>query len=84
MITDTHSNLISPLHHHTNSYHNKKEACALVHKIRNQDRAMLEGTEREAKERQGQNWPSKKVLPNFPMNIKVAPFIFIIIDNQAK
>ena len=37
---------------------------------------MPERTEREAKERQDQNWPDKKVLLNFPMNIKVAPFVF--------
>ena len=37
---------------------------------------MSEGTEREAKERQGQKWPGKIVLPNFPMKIKVAPFVF--------
>ena len=47
---------------------------------------MPEGTEIEAKERQGQNcWPGKNLLPNFPMKIKVAPFVFtnqVIIDNQ--
>ena len=37
---------------------------------------MSEGTEREAKERQDQNWLGKNMLPNFPMKIKVAPFIF--------
>ena len=37
---------------------------------------MPEGTEREAKERQGQNWPGKHLSPNFPMKIKVAPFVF--------
>ena len=37
---------------------------------------MPEGTERESKERQGQNWPGKKLLPNFPMKIKVATFVF--------
>ena len=37
---------------------------------------MPEGTEREAKEWQGQNWPGKNLLPNFPMKIKVAPFVF--------
>ena len=37
---------------------------------------MTEGTEREAKERQGQNWPGKNLLPNFFMKIKVAPFVF--------
>ena len=37
---------------------------------------MPEGTEREAKEGQCQNWPGKNVLPNFPMNMKVAPFVF--------
>ena len=39
-------------------------------------RAMPEGTEGEANERQGQNWPGKNVLPNFPMKIKVSPFVF--------
>ena len=37
---------------------------------------MPEGTEREVKERQGPNWPGKNLLPNFPMNMKVAPFVF--------
>ena len=37
---------------------------------------MPEGTETEAKERQGQNWPGKNVLPNFPVKIKLAPFVF--------
>ena len=37
---------------------------------------MTEGTEREAKERQRQNLAGKNVLPNFPMKIKVAPFVF--------
>ena len=37
---------------------------------------MPEGPEREAKERQGQNWPGQNVLPNFPMKMKVAPFVF--------
>ena len=37
---------------------------------------MPEGTEGVAKERQGQNWPVKNKLPNFSMNIKVAPFVF--------
>ena len=36
---------------------------------------MPEGTEREAKERQDQNWPGKNLLPNFPMKMKVAPFV---------
>ena len=39
---------------------------------------MPEGTEREAKDRQGENWSSKNLLPNFPMNIKIAPFVFTI------
>ena len=46
---------------------------------------MPEGTERETKERQGQNWPGKNVLPNFPMKIKVTPFAnfhFFFLDNQ--
>ena len=37
---------------------------------------MPEGTEREAKERQGQNRPGKNVLPNFSIKIKIAPFVF--------
>ena len=37
---------------------------------------MPEVTEREAKERQGQKWPGKNELPNFPMKIKVSPFVF--------
>ena len=49
----------------------------MVHKIRKQDfGAMPEGTERVAKDRQGQNWPGKNLLTNFSMKIKVAPFIF--------
>ena len=39
-------------------------------------RAMPEGTEREAKERQGQKCQGKNLIPNFPMKIKVAPFVF--------
>ena len=26
-------------------------------------------------ERQGQNWPGKTLISNFPMKIKVAPFV---------
>ena len=37
---------------------------------------MPEGPEREAKERQDQNWPGKYFLPNFSMKVKVAPFVF--------
>ena len=37
---------------------------------------MPEGNEREAKERQGQHWPGKNLLPNFTMKMKVAPFVF--------
>ena len=37
---------------------------------------MPEGTEREVKERQGQKWPGENGLPNFFMNMKVAPFVF--------
>ena len=37
---------------------------------------MLEGTEKEAKERQGQNCPGKNLLSNFSMKIKVAAFVF--------
>ena len=36
---------------------------------------MPEGTEREAKDRQGQNRPGKNLLPNFSMKIKEAPFV---------
>ena len=43
-------------------------------------KAMPEGTEREAKERQSQNWPGKNLLPNFPMNIIVAPSFSLVID----
>ena len=39
-------------------------------------RAMPEGTEKEAKERQDLNRPGKNVLPSFPMKMKVAPFVF--------
>ena len=39
-------------------------------------RAMPEGTEIEAKERQGQIWPGKNLLTNVSMKIKVAPFVF--------
>ena len=35
-----------------------------------------DGTDRKAKEMQGQNWPGKNSLPNFSMKIKVAPFMF--------
>ena len=38
--------------------------------------AMPEDTEREAKEKQGQNWPGKKLLPDFSTQMKVAPFVF--------
>ena len=37
---------------------------------------MPEGTESEAKERQGKNWAGKHLLSDFPMKIKVAPLIF--------
>ena len=37
---------------------------------------MPEGTEREAKDGQGQNWPDKNVLPYFSMKIKLTPFVF--------
>ena len=37
---------------------------------------MSEGTEREAKKRQGQNCPGKNLLPDFPMQIEVASFVF--------
>ena len=39
-------------------------------------RAILEGTEREVKERQGQNWPGKNLLNNFVMKTKGASFVF--------
>ena len=39
-------------------------------------RAIPEGTEKEAKERQGQNWPGQNLLPNFSMKIKVASLVF--------
>ena len=37
---------------------------------------MPEGTEKEAKEKQGQNWPGTNLLPNFHMKIKSALFGF--------
>ena len=37
---------------------------------------MPESSEREAKERQGQNWPGNNLLTKFPMTIKVSPLIF--------
>ena len=37
---------------------------------------MPEGTEKEAKKRQGQNWPGKNLLPNYSMKIDEAPFVF--------
>ena len=43
---------------------------------------MPEGTQKEAKEWQGQNGPAKNVLPNFSMKIKVAPFNLLRIDNE--
>ena len=79
MITaeETHSNLVSLTHHHTISYHNNREAWAFGPQDKKSGlRAMPEGTEREAKERQCQNWHGKNLLPNFLMKIKVAPFVF--------
>ena len=38
--------------------------------------AVPEGTEREATERQGQNWPGQNLFSNFPLKIKAAPFVF--------
>ena len=38
--------------------------------------AMPEGTEKEAQERQGQNWPAKTLLPNFAVKFNVAPCVF--------
>ena len=69
----THSNHISLPHHHTISYHNNREAWALVHKIRNQD---FGSSLRALKERWGQNLPGKNLLPNFFTKIKVAQFVF--------
>ena len=43
-----------------------------------------EGTDREAKESQDQNWPGKHLLPNFPLKIKVAPFVFTTISQSMK
>ena len=37
---------------------------------------MPEGTEREAKEWQGQNWPGKTLSTNFYVKIEEAPFVF--------
>ena len=37
---------------------------------------MPEGTEREAKERQGQKCPGKNFLPDFPVKMKAAPSVF--------
>ena len=37
---------------------------------------MPEGTEKEARESQGQNWPGKYVLLNFLMKMKVVQFVF--------
>ena len=37
---------------------------------------MSEGAEKEAKERQGQNWPGKNLLPNFSLKILLTPFGF--------
>ena len=45
---------------------------------------MPEGTEREAIERQGQNWSGKNVLPNFSMKIKVRHLFSLMIDYQLK
>ena len=62
MITadETHSNLISLPHHHTISYHNNIERPKLGSQNEKSGlRAMPEGTEKESKERQGQNWPGK-------------------------
>ena len=76
MTTDeTHLNLISLPHHHTISYHNNREASALAHKIINQDLGpCLTALKEREKERQGQNWPGKNLLPNLSMKIKVATF----------
>ena len=38
--------------------------------------ATPEDAEKEVKERQGQNWSGKNLLPNFSMKINVAPFVF--------
>ena len=74
---ETHSNFIFLPHHHTISYHNNREAWALVHKIRNQN---LGSCLRAPKERQkrgrAKTGLAKICFPNFPMKIKVAPFVF--------
>ena len=70
---ETHSNLISLPHHHRKSYHKNREAWASVQKIRNQG---IGPFLRALKERQVQNWPGKHLLPNFPMQMKVSPFVF--------
>ena len=44
--------------------------------LKSELRAMPEGTEKEAKKRQGQNGQIKNVLPNFSIKIKVAPLVF--------
>ena len=77
MITadETHSNIISLPHHHTNWYHNNSLSFG-PHDQKLGLTGMPGGTEREAKERKGLNWPGKNSLPNFPMKIKVAPFVF--------
>ena len=38
--------------------------------------AMPEGTERETKKKQGQNWPGRNLLPNFHMKINASSFFF--------
>ena len=78
MITadETYSNLISLPHHHTNSYHNDRGLKFGPQDKKSGLRAMPEGTERDAKERQGQNWTGKNLLPNYSMTTKVAPSVF--------
>ena len=45
---------------------------------------MLEGIERDPKERQGQNWPGKNLLPKLSMKMKVATFVFLIHQISMK
>ena len=66
---------ISLPHHHIISDHNNRVLSFGPQDQKSGLRAMPEDTEREAKDRQGQNWPGKNVLPNLSMEIKVAPFV---------
>ena len=74
---ETHLNLNSLPHHHTMGYTNTKERLNFGPQDKKSGlRAMPEGTERKAKERQVQNWPGKNLLPNFRMKMKVVLFVF--------